>query len=398
MSALAADEASTAQRTLAGVLLSMRPDLSAATLETVTATEAARTLSQQPAIVAARVLDHMLPQQAAPVIVALGERTQEVLSRMSSPRTVGALRWLGDAQRQAILDAVEGALGRELRESLAYPANTAASLMDPQVYSARLSDTVGQALEHIKGVRKPLHQIYVVDSEQLLVGVVPIQDLAVAPAEQRLEALVTPHADAVDAFADLDDVAELLASTATPTIAVIDSEGRLIGALRHRALLGIAEEDAAAMMQQMVGASPDERALSPVRLAVKKRLPWLNINLLTAFIAAAVVGLFESTIAQVTSLAILLPVVAGQSGNSGSQALAVTMRGLALREIRAVHWPRVAAKEVLVGLSMALLSRACAPWRSSCGAARRSWRASSRFRWSCRWRQRASPGHRFPSF
>jgi magnesium transporter len=82
---------------------------------------------------------------------------------------------------------------------------------------------------------------------------------------------------------------------------------------------------------------------------MRKRLPWLNINLLTAFLAAAVVGMFENTIAQFTALAVLLPVVAGQSGNTGMQALAVIMRGLALREIRVAHWQRVLFKEVLVG-------------------------------------------------
>jgi magnesium transporter len=99
----------------------------------------------------------------------------------------------------------------------------------------------------------------------------------------------------------------------------------------------------------MVGASRDERALSPALFAVKKRLPWLQINLLTAFMAAAVVGLFESTIARFTALAVLLPVVAGQSGNAGAQALAVTMRGLALREISLRHWLKVTVKEVQTG-------------------------------------------------
>ncbi|MDH3406797.1 MAG: magnesium transporter, partial [Gammaproteobacteria bacterium] len=94
----------------------------------------------------------------------------------------------------------------------------------------------------------------------------------------------------------------------------------------------------------------DERALSKVPFAVIKRLPWLQINLLTAFLAAAVVGLFESTIAKFTALAVLMPVVAGQSGNAGAQALAVTMRGLALREISVRHWARVVFKEVNVGL------------------------------------------------
>jgi magnesium transporter len=103
-------------------------------------------------------------------------------------------------------------------------------------------------------------------------------------------------------------------------------------------------------MQTMVGASADERALSPALFAVRKRLPWLQINLLTAFLAAAVVGLFEGVIAKVTALAILLPVVAGQSGNAGAQALAVTMRGLVLREVGVRQWPRVVMKEAAVGL------------------------------------------------
>jgi magnesium transporter len=114
-------------------------------------------------------------------------------------------------------------------------------------------------------------------------------------------------------------------------------------------LVAAAENEATVAMQTMVGVSKDERALSKVSFAVRKRLPWLHINLVTAFLAAAVVGLFESTIAKYTALAVLLPVVAGQSGNTGAQALAVTMRGLALREIRARHWPRVVLKEMSAG-------------------------------------------------
>ena len=99
----------------------------------------------------------------------------------------------------------------------------------------------------------------------------------------------------------------------------------------------------------MVGVSAEERALSKPWVGIRSRLPWLNINLLTAFLAAAVVGLFEDTIAKFTALAVLLPVVAGQSGNTGAQALAVTMRGLALREIRTSHAARVLGKELAIG-------------------------------------------------
>jgi magnesium transporter len=99
----------------------------------------------------------------------------------------------------------------------------------------------------------------------------------------------------------------------------------------------------------MVGASEEERALSSPLFAIRKRQPWLQVNLVTAFLAASVVGLFEQTIAQVTALAVLLPVVAGQSGNTGAQALAVTMRGLSLREVRSGQWLAVVSKEALAG-------------------------------------------------
>jgi magnesium transporter len=131
---------------------------------------------------------------------------------------------------------------------------------------------------------------------------------------------------------------------------VVDVEGRLLGAVRYEALLAAAKAEASADLLTMVGASKDESALSPVVFAVRKRLPWLEINLLTAFLAASVVGLFEETIARYTALAVLLPVVAGQSGNTGAQALAVVMRGLALREIRQRQWARVLTKELVVGL------------------------------------------------
>jgi magnesium transporter len=122
-----------------------------------------------------------------------------------------------------------------------------------------------------------------------------------------------------------------------------------VGVVRYQRLFETIENVATADLQKMVGVSADERALSSATFAVRKRLPWLHINLLTAFLAASVVGVFESIIAQFTALAVLLPVVAGQSGNAGSQALAVTIRGLALREIGIRDWLVLLSKEVRVG-------------------------------------------------
>jgi magnesium transporter len=145
-------------------------------------------------------------------------------------------------------------------------------------------------------------------------------------------------------------VIELLQGDAIYELPVIDFSGKLVGVIHQSALVSAMQEETTVDIQTMVGASKDERALSKTAFAVAKRLPWLQINLLTAFLAAGVVGLFEGTIAKFTALAVLMPVVAGQSGNAGAQALAVTMRGLVLREISLRHWPRVVFKEISVGL------------------------------------------------
>jgi magnesium transporter len=158
--------------------------------------------------------------------------------------------------------------------------------------------------------------------------------------------------------ATTDEMVELLTQHVLSSLPVVDDEGHLVGVVRYEQLVTAAQENASVDLQTMFGASRDEKALSKPLFAVKKRLPWLQINLLTAFLAAAVVGLFEETIATYTALAILLPVVAGQSGNTGAQALAVVIRGLALREISSAHWRRVVLKETMVaalnGVAVAL--------------------------------------------
>jgi magnesium transporter len=189
--------------------------------------------------------------------------------------------------------------------------------------------------------------VFLVDDEGHLAGRVPLQDLAVAAPAERLDTLAVA-AVSVPATASQQEVVDLLTERRLASLPVVDFEGRMVGVIRHDAMVRAAQHDVAGDMQTMVGASRQERALSRVSFAVKRRLPWLQVNLAAAFLAASIVGLFEATIAQVTALAVLMPVVAGQSGNTGAQALAVTMRGLALREIRVAQWFRVTRKEAAV--------------------------------------------------
>jgi len=165
-----------------------------------------------------------------------------------------------------------------------------------------------------------------------------------------LKDLVRGGLVAVSVHATRHEVVDALNEKRVATLPVVDNEYRLVGLIRYRALVAAAEAEATMTLQTMVGVSKEERALSKVSFAIHQRLPWLEINLATAFLAAFVVGLFQDTIARYTALAVLMPVVAGQTGNSGMQALAVTMRGLALREFRLSQWPRILTKELGVGL------------------------------------------------
>ena len=321
-------------------------------LEAMPAADAATLVAAQPAHAALPAWQALASDVAAEVLALLPpDLAGHLLAEAEPVASVAALSQLDAAQRQAWLERLQPEVAHELRGLLAYPEDCAGRLMDPRVSPLRNGMTVEQAIERLRLIRrKGLRELFVIDDTGRLAGRVEVQDLALA---ERTLPLADITRGIVAVVGDLDpreDVVERLQSHAITTLPVIDQAGRFIGVIRQAELMAAVEEESSLDILTMVGASPDERALSSPWFAVRKRLPWLQINLLTAFLAAAVVGVFESTIAQFTALAVLLPVVAGQSGNAGAQALAVTMRGLVLREISLRHWPAVLGKEALTGL------------------------------------------------
>ena len=290
--------------------------------------------------VAGRVLENL------PRALALS-----VLSELLPTEAVLILGTLDEQAAQTLIDGLDPAIGNEIRELMSYPVDSAGRLMDTRIESFRTSMTARGALDALRRSRaRTARSLFLVDDQNRLVAKVGIQDVAVAEPGQSLDELARPVVASVHPLTPRDDVVEIVESQRLADLPVTDLDGRLVGVIYHSSLIQAMQEDLSADIQMMSGASPDERALSPPLFAVRKRLPWLQINLLTAFLAAAVVGLFESTIAKYTALAVLLPVVAGQSGNSGAQALAVTMRGLVLREITPRQWLGVTLKEAGVGL------------------------------------------------
>lgn len=346
-----ATETTTGFAELARTFLRTFPDEASRRLDELPVKEIARLVRKEPLRHAITLVERLAPNIAAEILARMpAESRRDVVAAMDPVRAVAILGWMDDAARTVLLGLLDPALARELRMMAEYPPETAGRLMDPRAMAFKPGTTVQQALVRLRAA--PTHRVadvFFTDDERRLVGTVPLQLLAVSPPAALLETLVQP-AVMVQAIDPQEEIVDHFNKGRFGSLPVVDFEGRLIGVIRYDTLAATAQEDVAADMQAMVGVSRQERALSPVSFAVKKRLPWLEINLATAFLAAAVVGLFEGTIAQFTALAVLLPVVAGQSGNTGAQALAVTMRGLAMREIRIGHWPRLVRKEASVAL------------------------------------------------
>lgn len=328
------------------------PQEAARLFEAMAPDEAAALLAAQPPHAALRAWQALAPDVARQTLQRLPEATALHLLAEAEPIvSVAVLTQFDAVERQAWLQRLDSEVGHELRELLAYPPDTAGSMMDPRVSPLRAGMSVGEALERLRQIRRSgLRELFVVDDPGRLVGRVEVQDLALADRALPLADITRPVVAVVRDLDPREEVVQTLQAQPITTLPVTNVDGRFVGVIRQAELVTAVEEESSLDIQTMVGASPDERALSPPLFAVRKRLPWLQINLLTAFLAAAVVGLFQSTIAQFTALAVLLPVVAGQSGNAGAQALAVTMRGLFLREISLRHWPQVVAKEALTGL------------------------------------------------
>ncbi len=332
------------------------PREAARTLESLPAPEASGLLAVEEPRVVVGVWEALAPDVACELLEQLPEALSlHLLAEADPVASVAVLMQLAPEARDGWLARLDAQVARELRELCRYPEDSAGRLMDPRVSPLRVGVSVAEAIERLRRVRRRgLRELFVIDDQGRLAGRVDMQDLALADGEQPLESITQRVVAMVQELAPREEVVDILQEHSISTLPVVGHDGRFLGVIRQAALVAAVEEEASMDVQTMVGASPDERALSRPWFAVRKRLPWLQINLLTAFLAAAVVGMFEGIIAKFTALAVLLPVVAGQSGNSGAQALAVTMRGLVLREISLRHWPAVMAKEAMTGFANGL--------------------------------------------
>lgn len=330
--------------------LKLYPKEAASLLENSEPVEIAEALLGQPPEQAREILEFLTPGLAAECLSKFDqENAVELLSLIEPGRAALLLNLQNEEYRDRLLSNLNSSLVKELTDLMAYPPGTAGRLMNTRIFTFKPDQSVKEALQRYRKIGLQIRNLIVADETGKLLGLIPLAKVVSADWSTILRDLITTQSPFVLATSPREEAVEILSKQDITTLPVVDANYCVIGVLSHGALIQSVEEAASADVQTMVGVSKEERALSKPWFAIRKRLPWLNINLLTAFLAAAVVGLFENTIAQFTALAVLLPVVAGQSGNTGAQALAVVMRGLALREVRLRHSLQILSKEGLVG-------------------------------------------------
>ncbi len=329
----------------------LHPEDAARAFESLSAADRVRLFKTLPTHIAVKLGQRISPHAVAPLVSELDAARTAQLLRELPPRIASTILHQCDEQtRERLLAELSEEVAKSLRELALYPDDVAGGIMDPKVVSIPSDLTVGQATSAIrKAPREALHYLYVTRRDGTLQGVINMRDLLLAGPREPVASLVRREVLSVPDTMDSDEVVQLMREKKFLALPVVDFEGRLVGVVKHAQALQAGQEAAFEDLQKMVGAGANERAMSPVSVVVKSRLPWLFINLLTAFMAAAVVGVFEGVIAKVAALAVLLPVVAGQGGNTGSQSLAVVMRGLALREIIPGTTKRLIFKELLGG-------------------------------------------------
>ncbi len=343
-------------------------------LEAYPAADILRVLQGTSAKNSANLLSSITPPIAADALSLMPtDMLKQVIPHMSPVLAATLFQRLDEDLQRAILFRVPERYAEEIRSYMTYPPESVGSIMDPKFFVLQEEITVRDAMLHVRSrAQKDVHDVYVIDRHQKLVGKFSVRDLLLVDPDEKLQAVMSPDLPTIHPLEPRDEIVELFGERHFFTIPVVDLDNRLLGVVRNEDIIKASQEDASADLLTMVGANKDERALSPVWFSVRKRLPWLQLNLVTAFFAAFVVGMFEGTIAKFTALAVLLPVVAGQSGNTGAQSLAVVIRGLALRDIRPSQWLRVSGKEVYVAFlnGLAVSATAClavAIWSRSLG-------------------------------
>ena len=304
----------------------------------------------------AGILEHMEPEDAAGVYGEMeAPALSEILDEAPPDVAVDLLKQLPDEQSQEALKGMEEV--EDVTSLLEYADESAGGIMTPEYVSVRDGMTAAIALDRLRILgpeAEDIGYLVIVDEGGKLVGSLSVTRLALARPNALVRDIMDPEVAYVTAGTDQEECAHLMERYDLKYLPVVDTEHRLIGVILVDDLVDVLEEEATEDMYNMTGIGR-ERLFGPLPSSMRRRLPWLSLNLATTILAALVVSAFEDTIAKVVALAVFLPVVAGQGGIGGTQTLTLVIRGIALGDIPGRRAYRLLIREMLLGLVHGLL-------------------------------------------
>jgi len=292
-------------------------------------------------------------REAATLIEGLSDQLAlDVLMRVN-PAIVGhIIEHLDEVRRGQLFSKGPKAITDQWTLNQTFSEDSVGRLMEPPTAVFGPTETVGDVSEKVRELVKKIFVTYcfVTDEIGRFVGIVTMRDLLVSDNSAKLADVMLKNPFYLRPETPLMDAMKLVLNRHFPIYPVCNADGKLIGLVRGQAMFEEQAVEISAQAGSMVGVKKEERLVTPWPTSLKFRHPWLQLNLLTAFVAAAVVGFFQETVDKLVILALFLPVLAGQSGNTGCQALAVTLRGMTLGELKKGTEKALVVKEALLGL------------------------------------------------
>jgi magnesium transporter len=306
---------------------------------------------------AMEALSEMGPEAGSPLLAL---RSAEEIARLAqeipSDDAAPLIDRLHDDLRLAVLELIRPKPGGGVSELLEYEEQTAGRLMNPNVFALGEELTAGEAITALQAARdvEMVFYLYAVDERRHLVGVVSLRRLLLVSPDTPLKRIMTTDVYSARVDTDQEEVARMVASYNLLAVPVVDAENKLAGVVTVDDVIDVIKDEATEDVYRLAGVSKDDGVLTPPGESLRRRLPWLLVNLVTAFLAAMVVGLFQGTIEKVVALAVFMPIVAGMGGNAATQTLAVVVRGIALGELTWANARQAVFKEGLVGIGNGL--------------------------------------------
>lgn len=316
-------------------------------------------LKRSPDWFIAAILEEEEDEEKYEILKKFSESEQKkILGEMSSDELTDLVGALDEEETRSVLKKINEEDRKDVYKLLSYDPDTAGGIMATEFVSIRENKTIEKTLKYLQKEApdaESAYYLYVINKENVLKGVVSLRDIVCNDFDTKISEITNTNVISVPYYMDQEEVAIKFEKYGFMTMPVVDENNKILGIVTVDDIVEVMQEETTEDIHRLGGVDEEEKVDGSLRDSIKSRLPWLIVNLITAILAASVVGAFEGTISQVVTLATFMPIVAGMGGNAGTQSLTIVVRGIALGELDKDNGIRIFIKELLVGLTTGIV-------------------------------------------